>query len=47
MWWIYFTRGEAGSELISHASHPGRCAMAYTYLHMPIVAGIIVSAVAR
>ena len=48
MWWIYFHRGaEAGSELISKASEPGRLArLAYTYLHMPIVAGIIVAAVA-
>jgi low temperature requirement protein LtrA len=48
MWWIYFHRGaEAGSELISNAGEPGRLArLAYTYLHMPIVAGIIVSAVA-
>jgi low temperature requirement protein LtrA len=48
MWWIYFHKGaEAGSEQISNASQPGRLArLAYTYLHMPIVAGIIVSAVA-
>jgi low temperature requirement protein LtrA len=48
MWWIYFHRGaEAGSEQISNSSEPGRLArLAYTYLHMPIVAGIIVSAVA-
>jgi low temperature requirement protein LtrA len=48
MWWIYFHKGaEAGSELISSSSEPGRLArLAYTYLHMPIVAGIIVSAVA-
>ncbi|MEO8317582.1 MAG: low temperature requirement protein A [Bradyrhizobium sp.] len=48
MWWIYFHRGvEAGSEEISKSSEPGRMArLAYTYLHMPIVAGIIVSAVA-
>ena len=48
MWWIYFHRGaEAGSELISNSSEPGRLArLAYTYLHMPIVAGIILSAVA-
>jgi low temperature requirement protein LtrA len=48
MWWIYFHKGaEAGSEQISKASQPGRLArLAYTYLHMPIVAGIIVSAVA-
>ena len=48
MWWIYFHKGaEAGSEQISGSSEPGRLArLAYTYLHMPIVAGIIVAAVA-
>jgi low temperature requirement protein LtrA len=48
MWWIYFHKGaEAGSEQISKSSEPGRLArLGYTYLHMPIVAGIIVSAVA-
>src|SRR5712664_3451852 len=48
MWWIYFHKGAgAGSELISKSGEPGRLArLAYTYLHMPIVAGIILSAVA-
>jgi low temperature requirement protein LtrA len=48
MWWIYFHKGaEAGSEQISSSSEPARLArLAYTYLHMPIVAGIILSAVA-
>ena len=48
MWWIYFHKGaEAGSERIAGADDPGRIArLAYTYFHMPIVAGIIVSAVA-
>jgi low temperature requirement protein LtrA len=48
MWWIYFHKGaEAGSELISRSCDSGRLARsAYTYLHMPIVAGIILSAVA-
>src|SRR5262245_29487650 len=48
MWWIYFHIGaEAGSEQLSKSREPGRLArLAYTYLHMPIVAGIIVSAVA-
>lgn len=48
MWWIYFHKGaEAGSEQISRSSEPGRLArLAYTYLHMPIVAGIILTAVA-
>jgi low temperature requirement protein LtrA len=48
MWWIYFHKGaEAGSEMISKSEQSGRVArLAYTYLHMPIVAGIILSAVA-
>jgi low temperature requirement protein LtrA len=48
MWWIYFHKGaEAGSELISKSADSGRVArLAYTYLHMPIVGGIILSAVA-
>jgi low temperature requirement protein LtrA len=48
MWWLYFHKGaEAGSELISSSSEPGRLArLAYTYLHLPIVAGIILAAVA-
>lgn len=47
-WWIYFDKGEKlGSASISGAADPGRLArLAYTYLHLPIVAGIIVSAVA-
>jgi len=48
MWWIYFHRGaEAGSEMISRSQESGRVArLAYTYLHMPIVGGIILTAVA-
>lgn len=48
MWWIYFHKGaEAGSEMISKAEESGRVArIAYTYLHMPIVGGIILTAVA-
>jgi low temperature requirement protein LtrA len=48
MWWIYFHKGaEAGSALISKSGESGRLARsAYTYLHMPIVGGIILSAVA-
>ncbi len=46
MWWVYFHKGaEAGAEAISHADDPGRLArLGYTYLHMPIVAGIIIAA---
>ena len=48
MWWVYFHKGaEAGSEMISKSEQSGRVArLAYTYLHMPIVAGIILAAVA-
>ncbi|EKS37653.1 low temperature requirement protein A [Afipia clevelandensis] len=47
MWWVYFHIGaEAGAEQISHSEETGRLArLAYTYLHLPIVAGIVVSAV--
>jgi low temperature requirement protein LtrA len=47
MWWVYFHIGaEAGSEHISQSEDTGRLArLAYTYLHLPVVAGIIVSAV--
>ena len=49
MWWLYFHRGAAqGHHRIAHSSEPGRHArVAYTYAHLPIVAGIIVSAVAN
>lgn len=47
MWWIYFHIGaERGSQLIAHASDPGRIArIAYTYLHVLLVAGVILVAV--
>ncbi|MFT4036972.1 MAG: low temperature requirement protein A [Thermomicrobiales bacterium] len=47
LWWIYFDRaaGDA-AEAIAHSDDPGALARsAYTYIHLPIVAGIIVSAV--
>ena len=48
MWWIYFNIGaERGSQQIAHSADPGRIARAvYTYFHIPIVAGIVVCAVA-
>ncbi|RON00566.1 low temperature requirement protein A [Pseudomonas brassicacearum] len=48
MWWVYFDSGaERAHHRIAHSSDPGRQArIAYTYLHVLIVAGIIVSAVA-
>jgi low temperature requirement protein LtrA len=47
MWWIYFNIGaEKGSENISTSSDPGRLArIAYTYIHLLLVAGIVVTAV--
>jgi len=47
MWWLYFGHGAGqGHHRIVHSHTPGRHARNnYTYLHVPIVAGIIVSAV--
>ncbi|MBR0647843.1 low temperature requirement protein A [Plastoroseomonas hellenica] len=47
MWWIYFHLGaERGSAHIAHDGDPGRIArLGYTYLHLPIVAGIVLCAV--
>jgi len=47
MWWVYFHLGvEAGAKEITSSEHSGRFArIAYTYLHLPIVLGIVVSAV--
>ncbi|MET0754617.1 MAG: low temperature requirement protein A [Pseudoxanthomonas sp.] len=48
MWWVYFdTAAERASQRIAHSDDPGRIArLAYTYLHLLIIAGIIVCAVA-
>jgi low temperature requirement protein LtrA len=48
MWWIYFNIGaERASHLIRASADPGRMArVAYTYVHLLLVAGIIVSAAA-
>ncbi len=47
LWWIYFDTGaERGHHRIAHSQDPGRLArLDYTYLHLPIIAGIIVCAV--
>jgi low temperature requirement protein LtrA len=46
MWWLYFDKGaELGVEHIRRAPNPGRLGRnAYTYLHLPIVAGIVLFA---
>ena len=48
MWWIYFDTGaQRGEHRMVHTGDPGRTARsAYTYVHIVIVAGIIVCAVA-
>jgi low temperature requirement protein LtrA len=46
MWWIYFNaHADAAAHAIAESDDPGRIArIAYTYAHIPIVAGIIVTA---
>jgi low temperature requirement protein LtrA len=48
LWWLYFGEvAEHSRRTIAEAQDPGRLARdAYTYLHLPIVAGIIMVAVA-
>jgi low temperature requirement protein LtrA len=49
MWWIYFRFGHGeAAHLIENSAKPGRIArLAFTYAHIPIVAGIVLSAVAE
>jgi low temperature requirement protein LtrA len=46
MWWLYFDVGaERAARRLAQDKDPGRMArLAYTYFHIPIVAGIIVTA---
>ncbi len=48
MWWLYFdTSAAVGSRTIAASEDPGQLArLAYTYVHLFLVAGIIVAAVA-
>ncbi|MEU5607861.1 low temperature requirement protein A [Streptomyces sparsogenes] len=48
LWWIYFHRAaDAAGERIAASGDPGRLGRsAYTYLHVPVIAGVIVTAVA-
>jgi low temperature requirement protein LtrA len=48
MWWVYFNTGaEEATHRFKTAEDPGGIArLAYTYLHLPVVAGIVVAAVA-
>jgi low temperature requirement protein LtrA len=47
LWWVYFDRAAGDAEeAIASSADPGRLGRsAYTYLHLPMVAGIIVAAV--
>lgn len=47
MWWLYFDTGaRRGTKAFERAEEPGRLArFAYTYIHLPIVAGVVVVAV--
>lgn len=47
MWWIYFdAAAERASRQFVKSDDPGRIArLAYTYIHLPLIAGIVVSAV--
>jgi low temperature requirement protein LtrA len=47
MWWVYFHVGyRRGAHQIETSDDPGRLArLAFTYAHIPIVAGVILSAV--
>ena len=46
LWWLYFDRGAmAGREAIDHTRNPGWLGLsAYSFLHLPMAAGIILTA---
>src|SRR5918911_2835273 len=48
LWWIYFARAaEAARQVFASSEDPGRIARsAYTYFHLPMIAGIIAVAAA-
>jgi low temperature requirement protein LtrA len=47
MWWVYFDTGsEHGTHAISHSADPGRIGAWFHYIHVCLIAGIIVCAVA-
>jgi low temperature requirement protein LtrA len=47
LWWVYFDVSfDAAEQMFASSSDPGRLGrFAYTYLHIPMVAGVIVTAV--
>ena len=47
MWWVYFdTTSKDGTHAIEHSDDPGRLGAYFHYVHVLIVAGVIVGAVA-
>jgi low temperature requirement protein LtrA len=48
LWWVYFDRAaEDSSRAIASSADPGRLGRsAYTYYHLPMVAGVILTAIA-
>ena len=47
MWWIYFdTSSRHGSEAIERSDDPGRIGAQFHYVHVTLIAGVIVAAVA-
>jgi low temperature requirement protein LtrA len=47
MWWVYFdTSGRDGSETIEHSDDPGRIGALFHYVHVTLIGGVIVCAVA-
>ena len=48
MWWVYFdTSSKDGSHAIAHSPDPGRMGAYFHYVHVIMVAGVIVTAVAN
>lgn len=47
MWWVYFSRAGRATEIFEQSRNPGGMGRAYTYFHLPMIAGIIAMAVAN
>jgi low temperature requirement protein LtrA len=46
MWWVYFSRAGKAAEIFEKSKNPGGMGRAYTYFHIPMIAGIVSMAVA-
>jgi low temperature requirement protein LtrA len=47
LWWVYFSRAGRAAEIFETSRNPGGMGRAYTYFHIPMIAGIITLAVAN